>query len=252
MAQMVPLRFGESWVNLTGELANPRYIFVTDKVAKNLLPNLAQCNVDPRDLVIEVKAGTFDVIGAFLQSKARDFEKATAFVLLWVGMDELAFDDSALPSSLPPNIEAYFLPEGPRIFPRLSSQEVVVKYGELVASIRTIFPNASVFSSDPAPRRSSGFAICRATQVSKEMQQQGDFHHHLSLIHKFHGRRCGKQVDMPGGKFPLYDHFFADGVFPKVETWSVVFERVYAAIAVVGNFASAAELEKLKSVKIKF
>ena len=253
MAQVTPLRVNESWVNLTGEMASPRYVIITDKIARELIPNLAQSSVNDRDLVVELKQGTFENAEAFLRMKQNDLVHVEAFVFLWMGTEELCFDDSSLPPPpLPSTIEAYFHPDGPKIFPRLSAAEVVAKYQELVLLTSSLFPSASVFSTDPAPRRSSGFAIARAKFVTRDMKQQNDRHHHISLIHKFHGRRAGGQADKPGGNLPLYDRHFIDGVFPKIETWSVLFDRAYAAIASIKNAASAAQLLLLSEVKIMF
>ena len=252
MAQVVPLRVNDSWVNLVGELANPRYVFITDKIAKNLVPNFSSININARDLVVEVKKGTLDNVKAFFKLRKKDFTKVEAFVFLWVGMDDLALDDSSLPSPVSAAVAEYFHPDGPNIFPHLSVSEVVTKYHELVVAMATLFPTASIFSSDPAPRRSTGFAIYRADKVMKGIEKQFDAHHHIALNHKFHGRRRSNEVDNSGGRLPLFDHLFDDGVFPKVESWVLIFERVYAAIAILGKSASSQQMGLLRDIKIMF
>ena len=53
-----------------------------------------------------------------------------------------------------------------------------------------------------------------------------------------------------GGKFPIYDEYFIDGVVPTIDAWKAVFARTYAAVAEVID--SAAESPELKFVKKSF
>lgn len=116
-----------------------------------------------------------------------------------------------------------------------------------------LFPNSLIVISDPAPRRSSGFAVMRAKNVTKELKKQDVCHRHVSLSHKFHGRRSAGNSHEPGGKFPVDVHFH-EGVIPKVETWATVFERCYAAVGAMIDDESVgpSQLDILKFVKIMF
>ena len=113
-----------------------------------------------------------------------------------------------------------------------------------------LFPNSLIVISDPAPHRSSGFAVMRAKNVTKELKRARRL---PSTCFMFHGRRSAGNSHEPGGKFPV-DVYFHEGVIPKVETWATVFERCYAAVGAMIDDKSVgpSQLDILKFVKIMF
>ena len=246
MPQIVPVRHDDAWVNQAGELSSPRFVVVVDGIGKNIVSRLSEVGFDERDQLVQFSKGEFKTVNSFLKLKAREFANVKAFVFLWFGMDELACE---APPTNNPTIESYFLPQGPRIMPKESVESVVELYTETVALTHVLFPAAVLFSTDPAPRRSTGFAITRAMKASSAMAKQNELHHHFSLNRHFHGRRLNRSVG-EGGKFPIYDEYFVDGVMPTVEAWKAVFVRAYAAVAEVID--SAAENPELKFVKKSF
>ena len=248
------LRINDSWVNLSGNLDKPRYVILVDKTASAINNQAEAIGINEQDLIVQFAKGTFQNVNDFLKLKSRDLVDAEAFVILWMGMEELCIDASSLPPSDNPAFEAYFHPLGPKIFPHREVDDVVAAYEETVLLILSLFPRSVVITSDPAPRRSSGFAIMRAKNVTKGMKKQDARHRHLSLIHKFHGRRASANSHEPGGKFPVINECFEDGVIPKVETWASVFERCYAAVDAMLDDKSVgpSQLNILKLVKIMF
>ena len=259
MAAIIPLKVNGSWVNICGELANPRFVFLVDKRGKNIIDNLATVGVDPRDQIVQFAVGDFINVKDFLSLKAREYEGVMAIVSLWIGMEEIAEEEPE--ASVREELEQYLHPLGPRVFPRsvngtfVKVEEVTAGYVDIISHSLSILPSL-FFSTDPAPCRSNGFAITRANHVSMELGKRGavaDRHHHFSLNRHFHGKRSGKGGNAVGGKLPLYDIHFENGLIPTLEAWAVVFSRSYAAVdsfmAAVPNPALA---ESLSFVKISF
>ena len=248
MTGIVPVRVNDSWANVVGEQNAPRNIFIVDAIGKNAIRQLTDIGLDSRDQMIQFSRGEFKTINDFLRMKRRELSDAEAIVFLWVGADEIV-EDAPPPSQTPKTVEEYFLPEGPRIVPRKSVNEVVDSYVETVLLALALFPSARVFSSDPAPRRSTGFAIARANLVAKQVKQQGDRHHHVTINRHFHGKRCHGNFNK-GGKCPLHEKFFVDGIVPTIESWAKVFCRMYAAIDKIAD--PNIVIEALDFVKIIF
>ena len=230
MTSIVPIRVNDSWVNIAGCQDSPRFLFIVDIVAKDAILDLAAVGVDSRDVVVQIRKGDFDTLESFIRSRSRDYATVEAVVILWYGAEELV-QEAPPPGSLAPQVEEWFLPQGPRIMPRLTVSEVVSKYTDSVRLSLGAFPQSLVISTDPPPRRSSGFATARANYVGKSMRQQDGRHHHFLLNRHFHGRQGSNFNE--GGKYPLHESFFIGGVVPTLAAWSAVFRRVYAALAAV-------------------
>ena len=250
MATIVPVRVNDSWINLTGCLDSPRYIFIVDKIAKHAISNLETIGVDSRDMIVQITKGDFESLDNFLRSKSREYAAVKAVVVLWFGADELA-EEAPPPGSLMPLIEEYFLPIGPRIIPRHSVDDVVAKYTASVRLCLDLFRESLVISTDPPPRRSTGFATARANFVASSMMQQDARHRHFKLNRHFHKKKAGNFNE--GGKFPLHENLFVDGVVPTLDAWAAVFRRIYAAVASVTSGAVDHDAAaSLKLVKIAF
>ena len=248
---IVPVRIADSWVNMTGCLDSPRYVFIIDKIGKDVVTNLATVGVDSRDAVVEVSRGDFQALDLFIHTKAQEFAMATAVVVLWYGLEELVAE-APPPGSCAPVIEEWFLEEGPRIIPRCTVAEVVQKYTSTIHTCLSLFPNSSIVSSDPPPRRSTGFAMSRAEYVASSIEQQDGRHHHIRFNRHFHGKRKSGNFNN-GGKYPIHESLFVDGVVPKLDSWAAIFRRAYAALS---SFSGAAvdhdSAASLRLVKIAF
>ena len=251
MAGIVPLRVNDTWVRITGELVDPRYVFVVDKVGRNLVSDLSAAGVNPRDQVVTFSSGSFKNINNFLQMKRQEYNKTEAFVFLWIGQEEISEE---APANVSETIEKYFHPNGPRVIPLHDVNGVASSYMDLVRESLNFFPNARIFSTDAVPRRSSGFCITRANYVSKKVIQQSERHHHFALNKHFHGRRSGACIDELGGRFPIHEWKFEDGVFPTTDAWAAVLRRSYAAISsVMGKEQNDPDLSaSLKLVNIRY
>ena len=171
MSQIVPVRHDDSWVNQAGELSSPRFVVVVDGIGKNIVSRLSEIEFGDKDQLVQFSKGEFGAVNSFLRLKAREYANAKAFVFLWFGMDELACE---APPTNNPTIENYFLPQGPRIMPNECVEKVVARYAETIALTHSLFPKAVVFSTDPAPRRSTGFAITRAMKANSAMKKQNE------------------------------------------------------------------------------
>ena len=246
MAQIIPIRVNDTWVNVSGNLDNPRYVIIVDRLGKDLLSDPSAAKIDDRDQVVEIAKGKFEIVNSFLRLKHREYSNISAVLLLWFGADEICIEA--------PFSEKDMLPEGPFIVPHKSVSAIVDEHSETVALALSLFPHAAVFSSDPAPRRSKGFAVTHANHAAKIMKQMSPRHHHFLLNRSFHGRRSSVKSGEPGGKFPIYDQFFIDGVVPKAETWVAVIGRAYAAItAKLADTSLTQEMfDSLKLIKFMF
>ena len=193
------------WVNVLGKKSNPRYVWVVDRVARQVVFDINSFGFGEEDQILHFASGTFRNILSYLEERKADYGGVTAFVFVFVGMDDLAVDVPAAQD----DPEIRFHPLGPRQQASdVDVTEVVRRYERLVEESLRLFPSASIFSTNPAPRRSSGFAVARAAHVTKEVKQQGARHHHFSLMRKFHGKLYGAAKDRPGGRLPIHEEYF--------------------------------------------
>lgn len=252
MSSIVPIRINDAWVNLCGQIDSPRYVFIVDKIAKHAILNLASIGVDDKDAVVQITKGDFASLDSFVRSKIREYAEVKAVVMLWFGADELS-EDAPPPGSLPPLVEEWLLPGGPRIMPKLTVAEVVAKYTASIRLCLDSFPNSLVISSDPPPRRSTGFATARANFVASSLIQQDARHRHVRFNRHFHGKK-GHGDFNEGGKFPIHEPLFIDGVVPTLDSWEAIFRRTYAALTSMVDAGSVKDHERasLKLVKIVF
>ena len=250
-SMIVPFSLHGQWINTTGELANPRLVFVTDRRAGALLGNLEAVRFDARDQLIVVTSGRFAHAKEFLSLKAAQLLGAKAIVFLWFGQDEI--------SQLAPDgytseaWENYFHELGPRTFPRSTVADVLVGYGDLVGSTSDSLQSAAVFTTDPCVMRTHGFGVVWANDIGRNFKQQNERHHHFCVNHNYHGRK-GDRLG-PGGKFPIHEDAFIDGVIPSVFSWRAVFASAYAVIGKILDPSAqmnADAIEALSSAKIKY
>ena len=252
MAQIVPARINNSWVNISGQLLSPKRVFITDSMSKNAISSLTEIGVNDTDAFVQIMKGDFETADAFLHSKTSEYAEVETFIFLWYGGDEIA-EAAPPPGSCPPVVEQYFLKEGPRIMPRLSVSETVAKYTASIRLCLDTYPSATVVSTDPPPRRSTGFAMSRANFVASSLLQQDGRHRHLKLNRFFHGKlKHGNHGE--GGRYPIHESKFVDGVVPTLESWAALIRRVYAALASFSNggAVSPEQQASLKLVQIAF
>ena len=232
MAEIVPMRINDTWVRITGELINPRNIFIVDKIGKNLVGDLSAAGVSPCDQIVTFTNGSFANIKSFLALKAREYNEVKAVIFLWLGQEEISKESTSQEKE---KTENQLLMEGVNIIPNHDVNKVVDLYSELVKESLLLLPNADIYTSDAAPRRSPGFAITHANYIFKKMTQQNERHHHFALNKHFHGRRSGSTIGKPGGRFPLNEHYFEHGIYPTLDAWAAVIRRSYAAMNLITN-----------------
>ena len=141
-----------------------------------------------------------------------------------------------------------FHPKGPEILPLHKPAKVASDYESLIRNLSIILPGVKIVSSNPAPRRSSGFATTRAREVEEMVKKQGDYHHHLGLCSGFVGkRRSAGGSNAPGGRFPIRDELFLpDGIVPCQSSFNLIFERTYAALTYIFDRPSTGPLDSVK------
>ena len=66
MAQIIPIRVNDTWVNVSGKLDSPRYVFIVDRLGKDILSNPSAARIDERDQVVEIAKGKFEIVNSFL------------------------------------------------------------------------------------------------------------------------------------------------------------------------------------------
>ena len=135
MTSIAPVRVKDSWANVVGEQNSPRNIFIIDSIGKNAIRQIKDIGLSSRDQIVQFSRGEFETINDFLRMKRRELSEAEAFIFVWFGADELV-EDAPPPAQTPKAVEEYFLPEGPRIIPRLSINDVVHSYSETGNSYR--------------------------------------------------------------------------------------------------------------------
>lgn len=241
-------------VSFIGRAHEPRYVFVVDKVAK-AVENSTDVGLADEDVIVMLEREKLEEVSSFFEHNVDTFKKAQAFIFLQIGQNNISHDaDEVLPAPLSATVESYFAVNGPREVPGDDFPLVVSKYEALVKKMLETFPEALVFSTNPAARKSScGFAVRRAMGVANKIKKQDERHHHFSLIKRFIGRREGKTLG-EGGRFPIFEHYFSNGGVELTRAaLAGTFVRAYAfvnAVTGVGRFLK--EAEKIEGVKMLF
>ena len=80
MAQIVPARINDSWVNISGQLDSPKRVFITDSMSKNAISSLAEIGVNDTDTFVQIMKGDFETADAFLHSKTSEYTEVETFI----------------------------------------------------------------------------------------------------------------------------------------------------------------------------
>ena len=248
------LKINDKWVNFVGRHTDPRYVWITDRLGKQIVENPTSFGVNGEDLVVCFPSGKYGDVEEFFRLKKSEIGSAQAVIFLLVGADEIAED---APPVLSHAIRKYWLhPRGPRQVPLHSAVEVTAKYEALVDVALQTFPSARVVTSDPAPRRSGhGFAIKRAMRVSDEIQKKDERHSHIRLIRKFHAKRPAGKGNLlkEGGKYPLREvHFEEDGMTMTFNALAGVYIRAKVYVESIVGREGMAIPNEIDGLKIKF
>ena len=228
---ILPARVNETWVNVAGEAADPRFVFVFDRGARNFIRNLNDVGFDSRDQVVQFSVGLFENVTTFFVERARLYAKCKAIIFAWIGQEELSQWVPPGPQSAA--VRAYFHPQGPQIYPLHPVNTVVDRYAVLVTSVAEVLPLPTLVTTEPAPRRSAGYANWRAKDVGLKMRKVIPNHRHAVVGKGCVGRRSSKNgADAVGGRWPLVEDKFADdGITPLKDTFVFIVQRLYGALA---------------------
>ena len=93
-------RVNSTWVREAGEYSEPRFVFVTDNIAKELVNNMKDFGVEERDKLVSVCSGKFDDAEQYFREHKARFEGVEAVVVLWYGMEELSQHKSLFPAGI--------------------------------------------------------------------------------------------------------------------------------------------------------
>ena len=225
-------------VSVAGKLIEPRYVFVMDRFANDVVkdPDNFGFKMDMDQLIV-FENGTMAQIRIYMETHYGSLTSATAVIFLMIGQDDLSKDvETAIAIPLSALVESYFDPRGPRQIPGEDKEGVRLAYEGLVARALVLFPGAIIVSSNPAPRRSSeGFAVQHALYVANRVQRQGTRHHHFSMLRIFYGRRrTSVKGERLGGNLPiLEDCFNSDGIRLSLAAMCGVFVRTYSFIGAI-------------------
>ena len=246
---MSSIKINDKVITLRGNLESPRFLWIVDRVCRQI-DDMTKFGLNENDQVAIFDRGSFDNVTEFLRQKAAGCPGLSAVIFFFMGGDEIAIDAPAL---VEPAWEKYFHVRGPRQIPLKAEGEVLDGYIKLVDAAVSLFPAASVFSTDPPPRRSGGgFATARAIYVSSKITRRSPRHHHSSQIRRFHGRRRGNgHLHSQGGLKPVNDEMFeSDGIqFCRAALIGAIVRQntfVEAILAIEGQLADPACIEGLK------
>ena len=204
-----PIHINDQWVTIVGEVTNPRYVWIMDRVGMQIARDTEGYGFDSRDQLAIFSVGTFRNVRQFLDLKQADFSSVRAFVFMMLGQDELAVD--APPPGFNDVVEGWFHPKGPRqIKLDIDVPSVVASYAKLLDSALSQFPSATFFTTEPAMRRSGfGFAVKWAVRIGRLACRDDEHHHHMIVGRHLYGRRRGKDTGLgDGGALPIKEHFF--------------------------------------------
>ena len=239
-----PIHINDQWVTIVGEVSNPRFVWITDRIGLQIARDKEGYGFDSRDQLAVFSVGTFENVRLFLDLKRSEFSSVQAFVFMMLGQDELAVD--APPPGFNDVVEGWFHPKGPRqIKTDKDVPSVMASYAALLDSALSQFPGATFFTTEPAMRRSGfGFAVRRAVRIGRLERRDDQRHHHMIVGRHLYGRRRGKGTGLgDGGLLPIKEHFFeTDSVMLKEATLREILGRmrdvVDAALRPQGDPAS--------------
>ena len=238
----------------TGNLDDPRVVWVMDGVGEAMISNSEDYGFDAVDQLAVFPEGRFGDVLKFFDERQNEFSAVRAFVFFLFGAGEISQDLRSLEeltSSPIQQFDDYFHPNGPRELPRHSAQEVVDKFHGVVDRILAQFPTCSVFTTEPSLRRSKhGFAAARAVEVGRRMKCRDGRHHHANVTRQLHSV-VKSNADRLGGRYPINEEFFAaNGVGLTPAALRSSFVRVASFVGVKmglpGDWGDPGAIEGLK------
>ena len=227
-----PIHINDQWVTIAGEVSNPRFVWIFDRVGLQLARDSEGYGFDSRDQIAVFSVGTFSNVRAFLDLRQFENRNVKSFIFMMLGQDELAYD--APPSGFNEIVEGWFHHKGPRqVMTGKDNSSIMESYEALVDLALDRFPKATLFTTEPAMRRSGfGFAVKLALRVGRLQRRDKERHHHMLVGCHLYGRRRGKKTGLgDGGLLPIKEDFFEDnGVMLKKTAFLEILRRVRSAI----------------------
>ena len=215
---VVPFNINGQEIQISGNLENPRVVWITDGVGKQMVSSTEDYGFDAADQLVVFPEGRFGDVTTFFDQKQHELAAVSGIVFFLFGADEISQplqSFEAVTSSSIHCFDGYFHPRGPRELPRLPVHEVVDAYNGVIDRILVQFPSSSVFTTEPSLRRSKhGFAAARAIEVGRKIKRRDERHHHATVLRQLHAVIRGKaEGDRLGGRYPINEEFFdEDGV----------------------------------------
>ena len=253
---VVPFNINGQEMQISGNLENPRVVWIMDGVGKQMVSSPEDYGFDAADQLIVFPDGRFKDVITFFDQKQHELGAISAVVFFLFGADEISqplqsFEE--VTSSAIHSFDEYFHPRGPRELPRRPVHEVVDACYSAIDRILAQFPSCSVFTTEPSLRRSRhGFAAARAIEVGRQMKRRDERHHHATVLRQLHAVIRGKaEGDRLGGRYPINEEFFdEDGVrmTPTALRSSLVriMAFVGAEMGLPGDWGNPREIEGLR------
>jgi hypothetical protein len=221
-----------------GEIASPTTIWISDSQTSWICRSPGDFDVKPGEQFVSIAGGKIEHALLFLRKRQAELQ-AVKDIVVHIGTNDICklkgFGRQPLVTVDPVHGEPPKYrrpPPGYLQDPDATAPQVVAKIGELVREAARMFPNATIWTTDPTARRTKGgFANLRVRSVARTIQKQDPNHHPLTTFKHYMRHNNKKHKGDDGGRHPLAEERFQeDGIHYSKSELLLFVDTIRAAI----------------------
>ena len=219
-----------------GNIIDPETIYISDSQFTLPYGYPEQFGATPGEQFVAVSGGRVEHAIKYIELRAEKL-KTARYVFLHMGTNNLCKLKGFGPQPLvafdprwgePPKLvspgSGYL--QGPDEL----AMTVANKLERFARRVKECIPGATVVTTDPPARRTrDGFANSRVRATSHHISQQSSVHHHIRTWKKYLGNNSHNHKGNPGGRYPLRERFFSDGVHYTKQELKLFFKTMRMA-----------------------
>jgi hypothetical protein len=227
MAANPAIKAGERWMSVGGNSDDPRTLILGDCNLRPAAANPESFGIHPEDQVAAIWLGKLkEAKASFGFPRSHILKNITNIVFLGFGTNDLSHEG----------------PGGIQI-PGSTASKFLDEFRSLIDLLHSQYPNATIVTTDPIPRRTSGYCNAEIEYVRGKVSQCFDGHHHVNYARKYWWKT---------GRI-LKDNFFdAEGKNLKSEEIKTMIEAVYRALNLLRTEPGPAAKKKLGMIPFTF
>jgi hypothetical protein len=195
---------GSQWCSIGGVESDPKTLIIGDTNLKDTARNPDLVSLREDDQLIAVWDGKLQHIRPFFEQRPHTYRFVENIVLLGYGMEDLS--RTGLDG---------IQHEG-------TDKDVFMdEYINLISYIHDKYPDATVISSDPIPRQTSGYGNARLAYFASRFGKGNPRHHHINLAKCYYMHRS---------RLIKESKYQDDGILVKQDQAKVLINMVHEAL----------------------